>query len=99
MAGFGASALIALPLGLYIGIYRPVQAFLEPLTDFIRYMPAVALIPMVQAFLEPLRSEEHTSELQSLMRTSYHAFCLTKKIYQRIHTQHNTNHLYKTTKP
>src|SRR3546814_1380353 len=27
-----------------------------------------------------LRSEEHTSELQSLMRTSYACFCLTKKI-------------------
>src|SRR3546814_4791011 len=26
-----------------------------------------------------LRSEEHTSELQSLMRTSYAAFCLKKK--------------------
>src|SRR3546814_5747327 len=31
--------------------------------------------------LEPLdpRSEEHTSELQSLMRISYAVFCLTKK--------------------
>src|SRR3546814_5593642 len=29
-----------------------------------------------------LRSEEHTSELQSLMRTSYAVFCLTKKSYQ-----------------
>src|SRR3546814_2841781 len=28
----------------------------------------------------PLRSEEHTSELQSLMRTSYAVFCLKKKI-------------------
>src|SRR3546814_3746133 len=27
-----------------------------------------------------IRSEEHTSELQSLMRTSYAVFCLTKKI-------------------
>src|SRR3546814_1501819 len=27
-----------------------------------------------------LRSEEHTSELQSLMRTSYAVFCLKKKI-------------------
>src|SRR3546814_7119474 len=27
----------------------------------------------------PLRSEEHTSELQSLMRISYDAFCLKKK--------------------
>src|SRR3546814_2798188 len=28
---------------------------------------------------ERLRSEEHTSELQSLMRNSYAVFCLTKK--------------------
>src|SRR3546814_8776597 len=27
----------------------------------------------------PLRSEEHTSELQSLMRISYAVFCLKKK--------------------
>src|SRR3546814_5462695 len=27
----------------------------------------------------PVRSEEHTSELQSLMRISYAVFCLTKK--------------------
>src|SRR3546814_3779410 len=29
--------------------------------------------------LSSLRSEEHTSELQSLMRTSYAVFCLKKK--------------------
>src|SRR3546814_2944974 len=29
------------------------------------------------------RSEEHTSELQSLMRISYAVFCLKKKIYDR----------------
>src|SRR3546814_7352421 len=28
---------------------------------------------------DTLRSEEHTSELQSLMRTSYAVFCLQKK--------------------
>src|SRR3546814_2564855 len=33
-----------------------------------------------------LRSEEHTSELQSLMRISYAVFCLKKKITSR-HTQ------------
>src|SRR3546814_3974423 len=31
------------------------------------------------------RSEEHTSELQSLMRISYAVFCLKKKIKQTIH--------------
>src|SRR3546814_5964930 len=30
-------------------------------------------------YLAPLRSEEHTSELQSLMRISYAVFCLKKK--------------------
>src|SRR3546814_3961019 len=29
--------------------------------------------------LQPVRSEEHTSELQSLMRISYAVFCLKKK--------------------
>src|SRR3546814_4059586 len=36
-----------------------------------------------------IRSEEHTSELQSLMRISYAVFCLKKKTYndtQNIHT-------------
>src|SRR3546814_2687964 len=38
------------------------------------------------AVLPGHRSEEHTSELQSLMRTSYAVFCLKKKIH------HNINH-------
>src|SRR3546814_9737105 len=32
--------------------------------------------------LEACRSEEHTSELQSLMRISYAVFCLKKKKYK-----------------
>src|SRR3546814_7404381 len=32
----------------------------------------------------PLRSEEHTSELQSLMRISYAVFCLQKKKQQKL---------------
>src|SRR3546814_10403181 len=34
---------------------------------------------MSDTFLDALRSEEHTSELQSLMRISYAVFCLKKK--------------------
>src|SRR3546814_2153107 len=37
-----------------------------------------------------LRSEEHTSELQSLMRISYAVFCLKKKTKRTAH--HNTTH-------
>src|SRR3546814_4356593 len=36
--------------------------------------------PGVIAPVEGFRSEEHTSELQSLMRISYAVFCLQKKI-------------------
>src|SRR3546814_3922747 len=35
-----------------------------------------------------VRSEEHTSELQSLMRISYAVFCLKKKKYKHIITIH-----------
>src|SRR3546814_8076609 len=55
-----------------------------------------------------LRSEEHTSELQSLMRISYAVFCLKKQkttntitlnnctnSYYRINIQHTTQHLPK----
>src|SRR3546814_4378155 len=42
------------------------------------------------------RSEEHTSELQSLMRISYAVFCLKKKQAYRYHKQnsreYNTRH-------
>src|SRR3546814_5352494 len=44
--------------------------------------PGVAtrvLLPMAAAGEVEGRSEEHTSELQSLMRSSYAVFCLTKK--------------------
>lgn len=50
-AGWALSALVALPLGVMIGTYRPIQALLEPLTDFIRYMPAVAFIPLVMLWV------------------------------------------------
>src|SRR3546814_7977167 len=34
---------------------------------------------LIRELAEELRAEEHTSELQSLMRTSYAVFCLKKK--------------------
>ena len=51
LAGWALSALFAMPLGLLIGTFRRFQALLEPLTDFIRYMPAVAFIPLVMLWV------------------------------------------------
>src|SRR3546814_4173181 len=40
---------------------------------------ALSRPPVLSAHHKSRRSEEHTSELQSLMRISYAVFCLTKK--------------------
>src|SRR3546814_5286495 len=46
--------------------------------------------------LESLRSEEHTSELQSLMRISYAVFCLKKKKKtENIYSNYQTLHRYR----
>src|SRR3546814_9142143 len=48
------------------------------------------------------RSEEHTSELQSLMRISYAVFCLKKKInhiIQNNHSEINYNNAMQTAQP
>src|SRR3546814_3093277 len=52
--------------------------YLSPFDDFQRFKHH----PVIAKYLEGgkrLRSEEHTSELQSLMRISYAVFCLKKK--------------------
>src|SRR3546814_4222915 len=62
------------------------QRYLERLRD----MSATGgLLPKVMAAYNagpvPVRSEEHTSELQSLMRISYAVFCLKTKILKQIY--------------
>src|SRR3546814_3932191 len=39
------------------------------------------------------RSEEHTSELQSLMRISYAVFCLKKKNKLNVYTKYTVKHI------
>src|SRR3546814_4817362 len=45
---------------------------------------AALLVRLLRALDVPVRSEEHTSELQSLMRISYAVFCLKKKYIRYI---------------
>jgi NitT/TauT family transport system permease protein len=44
--GFLISTLFALPIGVLIGCYRTWEGGIEPLVDFIRYMPVVAFVPL-----------------------------------------------------
>jgi len=47
VGGFVLAAVIAVPLGIAMGAYKPIEAFLEPFVSFCRYLPASAFIPLL----------------------------------------------------
>ena len=47
VAGFLIAAAVAVPLGLAMGAFKPVEAFFEPFVSFARYLPASAFIPLL----------------------------------------------------
>lgn len=47
VGGFLIAASIALPLGVMMGAYKPIEAFFEPFVSFARYLPASAFIPLL----------------------------------------------------
>src|SRR3546814_1726808 len=72
---------------LGVGSYAAVWSFkllsmnVLPAVLFGVLVAAVFAVAIGYVSLRRSRSEEHTSELQSLMRISYAVFCLKKKIY------------------
>src|SRR3546814_7848058 len=93
MRRFGYRAGILCGLGLYalgavlfypaaeIRVYGVFLAALFVIASGAAFLETAAN-PYIVAFGDPARasrSEEHTSELQSLMRNSYAVFCLKKK--------------------
>jgi NitT/TauT family transport system permease protein len=51
LGGFVLAALIAVPLGIAMGAFKSVEAFLEPFISFARYLPASAFIPLTILWL------------------------------------------------
>jgi NitT/TauT family transport system permease protein len=47
VGGFLLAALLAVPLGIAMGAFKPVEAFFEPFVSFARYLPASAFIPLL----------------------------------------------------
>src|SRR3546814_5731084 len=89
---FGVRALPLRRYALAVAIARngecsrcdpaPARAEHRCLQDCLRqYLARTVRMQVVRDFFErkTVRSEEHTSELQSLMRISYAVFCLKKK--------------------
>src|SRR3546814_2880802 len=47
VGGFVMAAVIAVPLGILMGAFKPIEAFFEPFVSFSRYLPASAFIPLL----------------------------------------------------
>jgi len=46
MVGYLLASVIAIPIGVLCGSFSRVEAAIEPIMDFIRYMPVVAFVPL-----------------------------------------------------
>ncbi|MBC8094304.1 MAG: ABC transporter permease [Akkermansiaceae bacterium] len=49
-AGFLLSAVIAIPIGVFIGSFRVCEGLLQSLVEYVRYIPVPALIPLLMLF-------------------------------------------------
>jgi len=47
VGGFVLAAVLAVPLGIFMGSYKAAEAFFEPFVSFCRYLPASAFIPLL----------------------------------------------------
>src|SRR3546814_10633260 len=65
-------------------------AYIRRVIHFQRALDVAARLVIAGSRSKKGRSEEHTSELQSLMRISYAVFCLKKKTMNKI-AQNSTN--------
>jgi NitT/TauT family transport system permease protein len=45
-AGFVLAALVGVPVGIAMGSFKVVEGLLQPITEFVRYIPVPALIPI-----------------------------------------------------
>src|SRR3546814_3180519 len=88
----GARTALLSRLGAVIEIVaQPAYTWMFGLATYGLYTVLWALVNLIENIAD-LRSEEHTSELQSLMRISYAGFCLQKKKYRKYiyHTKDNS---------
>src|SRR3546814_3852861 len=73
----GAANIYGASVGSFIAIFLVGRLRWKP-TLAALFCVLIAIDLASLAIRDPMRSEEHTSELQSLMRISYAVFCLKK---------------------
>ena len=47
VSGWALAVVVAVPLGILMGTLKFVEALLEPVVDFVRYLPVSAMIPLL----------------------------------------------------
>lgn len=47
LGGFLLAAVVAVPLGILMGAFEPIEALFEPFVSFARYLPASAFVPLL----------------------------------------------------
>jgi len=48
--GFILAAVLGIPLGIMAGTFKFAEAVIQPITEFVRYMPATAFIPLIMVW-------------------------------------------------
>jgi NitT/TauT family transport system permease protein len=48
--GFLLACVIGIPLGIFAGTFKFAESFILPMSEFIRYMPAAAFIPLIMVW-------------------------------------------------
>src|ERR1044071_10313773 len=90
-------------LFFFLMIRRPPRSTLFPYTTLFRSIAgcpvAVSKLDCKIVAAQHLRSEEHTSELQSRVDISYAVFCLKKKTHTHATTRRALNHATTHTHP
>jgi len=51
LTGWALAVLIAVPLGILMGTLKLVEALVEPIINFVRYLPVSALIPLLILYI------------------------------------------------
>lgn len=60
LVGWGWSAVAALPIGLAMVMSKKFSAIIQPVIEFVRYLPIVALVPLTVLYLGLGETEKYT---------------------------------------
>jgi hypothetical protein len=88
LIGFVVSSVVAVPLGLYMGTYKAVQAGLDPLVNFIRYLPVTSFVPLFILWIG-IGIEQRVAVI---VFGVFFAVCSPRPGERRLYARHQTLH-------